>query len=34
MAASLADHRSTIYCGIKRDTFRDRELSDYDGHCT
>jgi AraC-like DNA-binding protein len=32
MARQLGRHRSTIYREIKRNTFRDRELSDYDGY--
>ena len=31
MARQLGRHRSTIYREIKRTTFRDRELPDYDG---
>lgn len=31
MALQLGRHRSTIYCEIKRNTFRDRALPDYDG---
>jgi hypothetical protein len=32
MAHQLGRHRSTIYREIKRNTFRDRELPDYDGY--
>lgn len=32
MACQLGRHRSTIYREIKRNTFRDRELPDYDGY--
>src|SRR5215213_4631364 len=32
MARQLGRHRSTIYREIKRNTFRDRELTDYDGY--
>ncbi|CCM75631.1 hypothetical protein BN77_2801 [Rhizobium mesoamericanum STM3625] len=32
MARQLGRHRSTIYREIKRNTFRDRELPDYDGY--
>lgn len=32
MARQLGRHRSTIYREIKRNTFRDRELSEYDGY--
>jgi len=32
MARQLGRHRSTIYREIKRNTFHDRELSEYDGH--
>ncbi len=32
MARRLGRHRSTIYREIKRNTFRDRELPDYDGY--
>jgi IS30 family transposase len=32
MARQLGRHRSTIYREIKHNTFRDRELSDYDGY--
>ena len=35
MARQLGRHRSTIYREIKRNTFRDREMPDYDGYyCT
>ena len=34
MARQLGRHRSTIYREIKRNTFRDRELPDYDGDCS
>ena len=32
MARQLGRHRSTIYREIRRNTFRDRELPDYDGY--
>jgi IS30 family transposase len=32
MALQLGRHRSTIYREIKRNTFHDRELPDYDGY--
>ncbi|MGZ2486453.1 hypothetical protein ACVITL_005038 [Rhizobium pisi] len=32
MARQLGRHRSTIYREIKRNTFRDRQLPDYDGY--
>ncbi len=32
MARQLGRHRSTIYREIKRNTFHDRELPDYDGY--
>lgn len=32
MARQLGRHRSTIYREIKRNTFHDRELSEYDGY--
>ncbi len=32
MARQLGHHRSTIYREIKRNTFHDRELPDYDGY--
>ncbi|MBB4653341.1 hypothetical protein GGQ99_005131 [Aminobacter niigataensis] len=32
MARQLGRHRSTIYREIKRNTFRDHELPDYDGY--
>lgn len=32
MARQLGRHRSTIYPEIKRNTFRHRELPDYDGY--
>ncbi len=32
MARQLGRHRSTIYREIKRNTFQDRELPDYDGY--
>lgn len=32
MARQLGRHRSAIYREIKRNTFRDRELPDYDGY--
>ncbi|EJC72182.1 hypothetical protein Rleg10DRAFT_0587 [Rhizobium leguminosarum bv. trifolii WSM2012] len=32
MASQLGRHRSTIYREIKRNTFRDPELPDYDGY--
>jgi IS30 family transposase len=32
MARQLGRHRSTIYREIKRNTFRDRALPDYDGY--
>jgi hypothetical protein len=32
MARQLGRHRSTIYREIKRNTFCDRELPDYDGY--
>ncbi|MBX4899715.1 IS30 family transposase [Rhizobium bangladeshense] len=32
MARQLGRHRSTIYREIKRNTFRDRDLPDYDGY--
>jgi IS30 family transposase len=31
MALQLGRHRSTIYREIKRNTFHDRELPEYDG---
>lgn len=35
MARQLGRHRSTIYREIRRNTFRDREIPDYDGYyCT
>ena len=32
IARQLGHHRSTIYREIKRNTFHDRELSNYDGY--
>jgi IS30 family transposase len=32
MACQLGRHRSTIYREIRRNTFRDHELPDYDGY--
>lgn len=32
MARQLGRHRSTIYREIRRNTFRDRQLPDYDGY--
>lgn len=34
MARQLGRHRSTIYREITRNTFRDRELPDYNGYYT